>query len=145
MAVRRAVWLYLVSLGPRRVAALLLRLLVTGSIVRLDVGRHRCLVLAHAPLRAMGIHRRNLVLDPRPGVGAGMGLMGDGARLRELVSARLRRAGGLRPVDPWVGWIVVPRSSFGYGSRLVQRSAIAPYALPRTTPFIVQGTAPVAV
>jgi hypothetical protein len=48
-------------------------------------------------------------------------------------------------VDPWVGWVVVPRSSFGYGGHLVQRSAIAPYALPRTTPFIVQGTAPVAV
>jgi hypothetical protein len=47
--------------------------------------------------------------------------------------------------DPWVGWVVVPRTSFGRGDHFVYRHAIAPYELPRTTPFIVQATAPVAV
>jgi hypothetical protein len=47
--------------------------------------------------------------------------------------------------DPWVGWVVVPRTSFGRSDHFVQRHAIVPYELARTTPFTVQATAPVAV
>jgi hypothetical protein len=47
--------------------------------------------------------------------------------------------------DPWVGWVVVPRTSFGHGDHFVQRHAIVPYELARTTPFVVQAIAPVAV
>jgi hypothetical protein len=47
--------------------------------------------------------------------------------------------------DPWVGWVVVPRTSFGRGDHFVQRHAIVPYELARTTPFTVQAIAPVAV
>jgi hypothetical protein len=47
--------------------------------------------------------------------------------------------------DPWVGWVVVPRTSFGRADQLVQRHAIVPYELARTTPFTVQAIAPLAV
>ena len=47
--------------------------------------------------------------------------------------------------DPWLGWVVVPRQSFGYRNDDVRRYAIAAHQLPRTTPFIVQAVAPVAV
>jgi hypothetical protein len=47
--------------------------------------------------------------------------------------------------DPWVGWVVVPRTTFGNRDHVVHRYAIAPYELARTTPFIVQPTAPVAL
>jgi hypothetical protein len=47
--------------------------------------------------------------------------------------------------DPWVGWVVVPRTSFGHSDQFVQRHAIVPYDLARTTPFVVQAIAPVAV
>jgi FecR protein len=47
--------------------------------------------------------------------------------------------------DPWVGWVVVPRTSFGRSDHFVQRHAIVPYELARTTPFTVQAIAPVAV
>jgi hypothetical protein len=47
--------------------------------------------------------------------------------------------------DPWVGWVVVPRTSFGQGDHFVHRHAIVPYELARTTPFTVQANAPVAV
>jgi hypothetical protein len=46
--------------------------------------------------------------------------------------------------DPWVGWVVVPRTSFGRDDHFVQRHAVVPYELARTTPFTVQATAPVA-
>jgi hypothetical protein len=47
--------------------------------------------------------------------------------------------------DPWVGWVVVPRTTFGNGDHFVHRHAIVPYELARTTPFVVQANAPVAV
>ena len=68
-------------------------------IVRLDVDRRRPLVVADASLRPLGSCRRPLVLDSRPHVGTGVGVVGSGARLRELVPARLRRPAGLRAVD----------------------------------------------
>jgi hypothetical protein len=45
----------------------------------------------------------------------------------------------------WDGWTVVPRGSFGVRAYNVNRHAIQARQLPRTTPFIVQSTAPVAV
>jgi hypothetical protein len=47
--------------------------------------------------------------------------------------------------DPWVGWVVVPRTSFGHRDQFVQSHAIVPYDLARTTPFVVQAIAPAAV
>jgi hypothetical protein len=47
--------------------------------------------------------------------------------------------------NSWDGWTVVPRGSFGYRNSHVNRYAIQPRLLPRTTPFIAQSVAPVAV
>jgi hypothetical protein len=47
--------------------------------------------------------------------------------------------------DPWAGWTVVPRRSFGSRNYYVNRYAVQPHRFPRTTPFIVQSVAPVAV
>jgi hypothetical protein len=46
--------------------------------------------------------------------------------------------------NPWAGWTVVSRGSFGFRHDRVSRYAIQPHLLPRTTPFIVQSVAPVA-
>jgi hypothetical protein len=47
--------------------------------------------------------------------------------------------------DPWTGWVVVPRRSFGYRGYYANRYAVAPHLIPRSTPFIVRSTAPVPV
>jgi hypothetical protein len=47
--------------------------------------------------------------------------------------------------NPWAGWTVVPRRSFGSRDYHVNRYAVQAHLLPRTTPFIVQSVAPVAV
>jgi Family of unknown function (DUF6600)/FecR protein len=47
--------------------------------------------------------------------------------------------------NSWAGWTVVPRGSFGFRNARVNRYAIQPHLLPRSTPFIVQSVAPVAV
>jgi hypothetical protein len=48
--------------------------------------------------------------------------------------------------DPWVGWVVVPRTSFGFRGYYVNRHAIAPrHQFSRSTPFVAQATAPVPV
>jgi hypothetical protein len=47
-------------------------------------------------------------------------------------------------VNPWRGWVVVPRTHFGARGYRVDRFAVAGHAIPRTTPFIVQAAAPVA-
>jgi hypothetical protein len=48
-------------------------------------------------------------------------------------------------IDPWAGWVVVPRTSFGVRGYYVNRHAIQPRDLPRTIPFVVQSAPPVAV
>jgi uncharacterized protein DUF6600/FecR-like protein len=45
----------------------------------------------------------------------------------------------------WDGWTVVPRGSFGARDYNVNRHAIQPHQIPRTTPFIVHSSPPVAV
>jgi hypothetical protein len=45
----------------------------------------------------------------------------------------------------WAGWTVVPRGSFGVRDYNLNRHAVQAHLLPRTTPFIVQSAAPVAV
>ncbi len=45
----------------------------------------------------------------------------------------------------WPGWVVVPRTTFGYAGHSASRYAIAPHRIPRTTTFSVHSTAPVAV
>ena len=47
--------------------------------------------------------------------------------------------------NSWAGWTVVPRRSFGFRDYNVNRHAVRAHLLPRTTPFIVQSVAPVAV
>jgi hypothetical protein len=46
----------------------------------------------------------------------------------------------------WPGWVVVPRTYFHHGwhGRHVGRHAVAPHHLPRSTPFVVEASAPVA-
>ena len=104
--------------------------------VRLDVDRRRPLVVADASLRPLGSCRRPLVLDSRPHVGTGLGVVGGGARIRELVPARLRQPARVRlsigAGDPWAGWTVVPRRSFGGRDYHVNRYAIQAHRLPRT-------------
>ena len=72
-----------------------------------------------------GFSARRVVLDSRPNVGSGVGVVGVRARLRELVPARLQQQAGLsfgaaidyggRHYDPWNAWTVVPHRSFGSG------------------------------
>jgi hypothetical protein len=45
----------------------------------------------------------------------------------------------------WDGWVVVPRAAFGIHGYYVNRHAVAGHRLGRTTPFITQAAAPVAV
>ena len=45
--------------------------------------------------------------------------------------------------NPWVGWVVVPRSSFGYRGFYAHNYSVAPRLIPRSTPFIVQSASPV--
>jgi hypothetical protein len=43
--------------------------------------------------------------------------------------------------NSWAGWVVVPRTHFGWSN--VRQWAIAPHRLPATTPLVVQASAPV--
>ena len=64
--------------------------------VRLDMDALRAVGLGALPLRAMGLlDRARVVLDARAHVGAGLGELGGGRRLRWLVSARLSRPSGV--------------------------------------------------
>jgi hypothetical protein len=47
--------------------------------------------------------------------------------------------------DPWRGWTVVSRDTFGGRDYAVQRYAVEPHNLTRATPFIIQSRAPVAL
>ncbi len=80
----------------RRLAPVLLRPLDDASAVGLDVDWIGSVGVADAPLRAMGLLGRRVVLDPRPHVGPGVGVVGVRARLRELVPARLEQPRGVR-------------------------------------------------
>src|SRR5437763_1523922 len=80
--------LRVVSTRGSRVAAVLLRRLVNGRAVRLDVGGPRRVVVADASLWALGPRAKRVVLDSRPYVERRVGIMGAHQRLRELVSAR---------------------------------------------------------
>ena len=109
----------------RRLAALLLRPLDDAPAVGMDVDWLRSLGVADASLRALGLLGRLVVLDSRPHVGTGVGVLGLRARLRELVPARLEqprrssvsRAVGVSrlPYNPWNAWTVVPHHGFGRG------------------------------
>ena len=81
-------------------AAVPLRLLVGRAVVRLDVDRHRRVVVADASLRPLGLS------GATPGSGFPGRTWGPawvswacGAGLRELVPARFRRPSGLRRFD----------------------------------------------
>ncbi len=89
---RRLRRLRLVPARRRRLAAVLARALVVLRELRLVLGRRRPLGVADASLRPLGPQSRALVLDSRSPLGAGVGLLGRRARLRELVPARLSTA-----------------------------------------------------
>jgi hypothetical protein len=83
----------------------------------LDVDRVRPVVgLADASLRPLGLQRGRLVLDPDAPLGACARVLGDGAGLRRLGSARLARPSGAqhhqrqcpppRATIPWRAWTV---------------------------------------
>ena len=84
----------LVSAGGGRLAAVLQRAMGDVAAVRLDVDRCRPVGLAHASLRALGIHRGRVVLDSRTHLGPRVGVVGLRAGLRELVPARLEQLRG---------------------------------------------------
>ena len=62
----------------------------------MDVDRLRPLDVADASLRAMGHVSESVVLDTGELVGAGVGVVGVRARVRQLVPTRLRRPTGGR-------------------------------------------------
>jgi hypothetical protein len=47
--------------------------------------------------------------------------------------------------DPWTGWTIVRRDTFGGRGYAVHRYALEPHQLTRATPFIIQSRAPVAL
>ena len=47
--------------------------------------------------------------------------------------------------NPWTGWVVVPRSTFGAHGAHVAKHAVAPRLIPASTPFIAQLSAPLQV
>ena len=96
VALRIDVRLRLVSARAGRLAPVLPRPLGEPASVRLDLDRRRSVGLADASLRPLGHLRRRLVLDSRPYLGTGVGVVGLRTRLRELVSARLEQPPGAR-------------------------------------------------
>ena len=144
-----AVWLRLVSDGGCGMATLLLRELVADSIVRLDVDRadvwswptHHYGRWGHAGARWFWIPGRTwgpawVSWAAAPGYVSWCPLGFDGRPVFALsIGSR----------SSWAGWTVVPRRSFGFRDYHVNRYAIQPRLLPRTTPFIAQSVAPVAV
>ena len=86
----------------RGLAAVLQRPVELRGPLWLDLDRRRRVVVAHAPLRPLGLRLGRLVLDPRPALGRGVGLVALGVRLRGVVPARLRRRPAVRrePVLP---------------------------------------------
>ena len=125
LAERADLRLRLVSARARRVAALLLRQLDDAAALGLDVDWIGPVGVADAPLRAMGFLGRRVVLDSRPHLGSGVGVVGLRARLRQLVSARVEQPRGVRVqrrhgyggyrYNRWNAWTVVPHGGFGRG------------------------------
>ena len=129
------VWYPSASPGWRPV---LQRLLVGEPPVRMDMDWPGRLGMADASLRPLGHLAQPLVLDSGASVGALVGDLGSGAWLRELVPAGFDN----RPVfalsanvgNPWLGWVVVPRTHFGAPGTYVHRHAV-PH-LPATAPVV---------
>ncbi len=133
------------------VASVLRRPVVGDAGVRLDVDRRRPLVVADASLRALGLQRRRTPGSGFPGRtwGPAWVAVGGGARLRELVSARLRQPAALRALGrrrvALAG--VGDRAAHGvrrYGYR-IDRYAVSAHRFSHDTPFVRQSMPPVAV
>jgi hypothetical protein len=61
----------------------------------MDLDRRGVVVLAHSPLRPMGLRWQPLVLGSRTSMGTGVGLVGRSAGLCELVPSRLQQPSGV--------------------------------------------------
>jgi hypothetical protein len=95
VAVPGLVRLRLVSASGGGVASVLSRPLASRATVRVDLDRSGSLGLAHASLRALGLLRWVVVLDPRQAVGSGLGLLGLRTWIRQLVSTGLEQPPGV--------------------------------------------------
>ena len=109
LAERANLWLRVVPASAVRLAAVLLRTLDNASPMGLDVDWQRSVGLADASLRTLGILGRRMVLDSRPHVGPGVGVMGLRARIRQLVPARLEQSRGLRIQRRHLRWTSIRR------------------------------------
>jgi hypothetical protein len=96
VAVPGFIWVRLVPACRRGLASVLPRPLDAFASVWMDVDRRRPVGLADPSLRALGLQRRGVVLDPWPALGPSLGVVGLRARICELVPARLEQSPGLR-------------------------------------------------
>ena len=118
LAHRAAVRRRLVPTRRRRLAPVRERNMVVRAKPRLGLDWRRALVVANAPLRALGSERDGMVLGPWPSVGARLGGLGLHVAIRELVSARAdRRASGESQEFPNVRECLVPAAGPGVRDR----------------------------
>ncbi len=136
----------LVSDRRRGLASVPLRLLVFSTAVRLHVDRRRCVRVADASLRTLGPRAQPVVLDSRTHVGTGVGVVGLGTRLRQLVPAWLRQPAGVRLLDgygrSWAGWTILPRSNFGAHRYYAHRNGVDPRRIPANAAFVARNGPP---
>ncbi len=126
-----------VSDGGRGLAAVLSRPMAPCPALGLDVDRSRSLGLAHTPLRTLAHQRAGIVvLDPLPQLGLGVGLLGDLARLRRLVPARMERPPGPQRVHVLRTFLSIPgaRSVAGVDLRVARSLRSGPRAAPSDRP-----------
>jgi len=100
-----------------------------SAFVRLDVDWSGRLVVANASLWPLGVRAQRMVLDPGTHLGQRVGILGVRDRLRELVSAWLRRPSGLRVLCFRVG--VRHAIQDGTGFRLARMDRDVPQAVRR--------------
>jgi len=155
-----AVRVRVVSNGDAGLAALLLRFMGASAFVRLDVDWSGCLVVANASLWPLGYGRNAWFWIPGPHLGQRVGVLGVRERLRELVSAWLRRPSDLRVLcfgsdsgmrfrtgldSGWRGWTVMSPGSSARVALIFRATRSTRAGFASSTPFIVQARAPVAL
>ena len=129
----RALWLRLVSAGPGELAAVLRRPVAGCRALRVDVDWQRGLGLAGLPLRPLGPFGDRVVLDSGEAVEPGVGVVGRGAGLRELVRARRPRCAGRRSLPSRAAPVGVARLGRRPPPRLRRPRRCAPRTARRGT------------